>query len=311
MRKFLFLFFLPVLVFGQSTTRTTIFGLPQWGSGDTLKSGAKNDSTVANYSLNNGFYRLDAILGLAHNGSGYHTVVRSPASTNLIIDAGDGTQNTITIGEDADSVTVPGDLVGGGLVQGGTGHMGGAVSYTDFESDGTIEFLGDATVFEDLAMSLTTGKQGATSKPDFDYDSTAYMFPVDSTEVLYLIAQMPHSYKQGSNIYPHVHFKQSKNSNPSFKIQYKWFNIADTIPAAWSHKTLYTLRETYSSGLIHQMSEVTDGLAVTGTGKTMSSILLIRLKRDNSSTYSGDCAAFQFDIHYEKDTNGSRTLTTK
>jgi hypothetical protein len=105
MKKLLWLLLIPALSFGQSTTRSTMFKLPLWGTGDTLKAGSKTDSSQSSFSLNNGFLRLDYFMGLEHNGAGYHTAVTSPANTNLIINAGVGTQNKVSIaGSDTLSV---------------------------------------------------------------------------------------------------------------------------------------------------------------------------------------------------------------
>lgn len=67
---------------------------------------------------------------------------------------------------------------------------------------------------------------------------------------------------------------------------------------------------TYSAGAIHQMTQLGP---ILGTGKTVSSLLLITLFRSNVSTDpSGDVAAYQFDIHYKKNfTPGSRSEYVK
>jgi hypothetical protein len=44
-------------------------------------------------------------------------------------------------------------------------RLGGWSSYTEFEDDGTMVAVGDATCWDDLAVPLTTAKVGANAKP--------------------------------------------------------------------------------------------------------------------------------------------------
>jgi len=52
--------------------------------------------------------------------------------------------------------------------------------------------------------------------------------------------------------------------------------------------------------------------AISGTGKTISSMLICRLFRDVSEDdYNNDAAFLEFDIHYEINSVGSKTETVK
>lgn len=171
---------------------------------------------------------------------------------------------------------------------------------------GEVVLSGDATAFDDLRIPLTQTKQGATAKPDFDYTNIGYLFPQnDPDEILYIIAQMPHSWKQGSTIYPHIHYSQDESGQPVFKIDYKWVNTGGTLPAEFTTLALNTNVFTYSSGTIHQICG-SGGTGIAGTGKTLSSLLLIKLYRDDN-VVSGDVLAYDFDIHFQIDGYGSKT----
>lgn len=168
---------------------------------------------------------------------------------------------------------------------------------------------GATTTWDDLRVPLTTSKQGSTSKPDFDYTNVGYLFPQnDATEILYFVVQMPHGWKVGSTIYPHIHWQQSANQNVTWKIDYKWFNNNTAIPASFTTLNLDQLVFTYTSGNLAQISEPTAG--ISGTGKNLSSFLLVKLYRDDN-VYTGDALAFDFDIHYEQDSIGSDQEFTK
>jgi len=188
-------------------------------------------------------------------------------------------------------------------------QFGGENDYSEFEQDGTLTMVGDATVWNDLVMPLTSGKRGSNDRPDFDYTNIGYLFPQnDTAEALYLIAQFPHSYKVGSAIYPHIHYKRTVAGKPTFKIVYAWTSIGEEVPVFSAPLSLDHEVVDYVSGSIHQVNNSTD--PIDGTGQGLSSIMLIKLYRDDNDV-AGDVLAYQFDVHFEIDTIGSREEFTK
>jgi len=178
--------------------------------------------------------------------------------------------------------------------------------------DGRPQQLGaDATrsAWNDLSVPLTQSKQGNTAKPDYDYTNLGYLFPQnDATEILYMTVQMPHFWKEGSRIYPHVHWNQAADLAPVFKIDYRWFNVGDAVPATWTTFVMDQLAISYTSGTIHQINAGTGG--IDGTGFRLSSALQIKLYRDDN-VYTGDALATMFDIHIETDAFGSELEFSK
>lgn len=187
------------------------------------------------------------------------------------------------------------------------GGVGG--SYVEFTEYGERRSYGDAYVWDDIRIPLTQSKLGATSKPDFDYTNIGLLFPQnDATEIAYAIAQLPHSWAEGTTIFPHVHFQQAADAQVTFKIDYKWFNMGDAVPAAFSTATMNSYVHTYVSGNLHQL--VGTGSGIAGTGKVISSILLMKLYRQDN-VYTGDVLTFELDIHHQRDSDGSATIGAK
>jgi hypothetical protein len=192
------------------------------------------------------------------------------------------------------------------------------------EADGTIRMDGNASTWDDIIVPLTLSRQGASSKPDFDVTNVGLTFIEDPTEIVYIIVQMPHSYKIGTTIYPHIHWQQTASNLPAWTLQYKWFNNGETIPATFTTITLDPDPDkadvfVYTSGNMAQISAFTpiSGAAGIGSGglsnqlKDISSMLLIKLYRNNTDSAPATVLGFQFDIHYEKDTQGSREAFVK
>jgi len=204
-------------------------------------------------------------------------------------------------------------LITGGSVVFGNALLGTATDNSMFEADGTLVMSGSATVWDDIFFPLVTAKQGQTDKPAFSPTEIAYLFPQNDTgEFMYIVAQMPHSRKIGSDLSPHVHWKQTQSGSPVFKMDYKWFPIGGSVPANFETLTMSTPAITYTSGSMHQLTygNKLSGSMINESAVGVSSVMLIKLYRDNDA-YAGNAVVYQFDIHYEKDAIGSHGEFTK
>ena len=161
----------------------------------------------------------------------------------------------------------------------------------------------------DYNAPLSNSKPTAGGKPDYDYTNCGYLFPRnDATEILIAQVQLPHGWAEGTDIFPHVHWRQSRNEQAIFKIDYKWYNNGEIEPALWSTYIMDTYAFTYVSGTLSQINYNATG--ISGVGKSMSSILLVKLYRDDD-VYAADALADNFDIHLKLDSIGSAKYYSK
>ena len=157
----------------------------------------------------------------------------------------------------------------------------------------------------DLTNPMTLSLLGKNLKPDYDDVNIGLLFPQnDPAEYIDVVVQMPHGYKEGSTIHPHIHIEQNQAPQAVFKMDYKWYNIGDPIPAIWSEFVMNSYAMPYTSGNIHQLIDDTGDVGIDGTGKKISSVLKARIYRDDN-VYIGDCLTLEFDIHYQIDAFGS------
>ena len=176
-------------------------------------------------------------------------------------------------------------------------------------SDTTLVFNNDIeygdTYWDDLTFGATQGKQGNTSKPDFDYTEVALLFPVnDSSEKTYYNVQMPHRWKYGTDIEPHVHWMQSSSDTVQFRIKYRVSNIGEA-EGSWLYLESENMTQTYVSGTLHQYIDI-PGIDMSGkTGSCILDIILYRIDAGGAGSLSGDCKVKDFDIHYQIDKPGS------
>lgn len=197
------------------------------------------------------------------------------------------------------------------------GDSGGG-DYSEFEADGTLKFVGAATVWEDIRVPVSSIKRLGFSDPDwvqFADDGAGstgvYALAFDDTidEEVYFACQIPHSYKEGTDIVPHIHWAPSDGNagNVTWKLEYTWANIDGTYG---NTATAVVTDSTDATSHKHLRADLT---TIAGAGKTMSSILMCRLYRDvsDADTYGSDAFLLEFDFHIEMDTVGSRAILTK
>ena len=200
-------------------------------------------------------------------------------------------------------------------------RFGAGANYVSLTQDG-VRLAGAATAWDDLMIPGTSVKTTGNSPPDlaggFAGDNTLDLYVFDggnTLEQVFFTIQMPHNWKQGSTIYPHVHISPTSTNGGDtnervvrFVLEYTWANIWGTFGAT---ATLNLDSDPFvpnTSQWKHLLAKNATG--IDGTGKTLSSMLICRLYRDpaaDADTYPQDVAFLQFDVHYEIDSLGSET----
>lgn len=189
-------------------------------------------------------------------------------------------------------------------------RFGSGSNYSIFESDGSLHFVGDASVWTDLSVALEPSKQGANSKPDYDYGELGLLFPQNKTdEVMHAVFQMPHEKKMDSDIFLHLHYVQTTSTIPVFKAEYRFYNNGGVVPSTWiSTVTASTVALPYTDGSV--LNIISFPAIPPPANETVSANLDIKLWRDDN-VVTGDVLVKYIDLHYEIDTVGSREQYSK
>ena len=176
------------------------------------------------------------------------------------------------------------------------------------------------SVWDDLLINSGLFKFAGSSDPvwgNWQITGGTINFRVlqfDLNDQIFFTCQLPHTYKEGTNLRCHVHWTPRalgaahSGDAVGWKLDYSWANInGDPFPAESSVSMLDTCSGT------NEFHEVSAGLTeLDGTGKTISSMLVGRLYRDSTGDTWGDVshanspALLQFDLHHEIDGQGSR-----
>ncbi|MEI6884878.1 MAG: hypothetical protein WCO02_10345 [Bacteroidota bacterium] len=192
--------------------------------------------------------------------------------------------------------------------------FGDASNYSTFEADGTLLMVGNATVWEDIRVAIALRGSGGNSPTFSSLEGGLYAYKFSGTgsqvnEIFFEI-QMPHSWAEGTTIYPHVHWVSNGYNTTdavTWGLEYDWENIGGSFGGTTTTITSDVLSTGYKVQNINNI-----GAGIVGTGKNISSMMLCRLYRSgNTDPNNDDCFLLAFDIHYQINTIGSRQILTK
>ncbi len=179
-----------------------------------------------------------------------------------------------------------------------------------------VKLIGQSTRWDDLRVTLDKGSSSATLSyiTGSSGPQIWYFLNNGSLESMSFTVQLPHTWKEGTTIYPHIHWmpKTTTSGNVQWNLDYTWVNYDPTtpevFPATQTSTIVATGPFTAKTHIIHPLTPSNTGLS--GTGKKISSILICRIWRnsdDSNDTYSADVGLLFVDFHIQVDGYGSHT----
>lgn len=198
-------------------------------------------------------------------------------------------------------------------------------NYTEFESDGTIVFHGNATVWDDIRITPASFDRPGVADPDIVVYNVngggvnTYLPEFAKNDIASFTVQLPHGYKVGESIYVHIHWTPGPRGNEEnaalvgWKVNYSWANINGNFG------TMATADLSDACDGTDHKHQMTPEVEITGTGKGISSMLICNVKRTDTgaddtwtSTTSGQLPLLlEIDFHIPMDMVGSRSVSTK
>ena len=198
------------------------------------------------------------------------------------------------------------------------GDIGGG-DYYEVEQDGTFVNKGDGTVWDEISQPFVGNNifevQG---RVDYNFIDLTLDFNTNArypNEPVGIVTQIMHARRTDSDIRPHIHWMQNSDNNPNILVEYRMYNINE-VPPAWTLKALTPSdnKFPFSSAGQQQLTEFNLPTG-HGVGLGLSFTIDVKIYRDSQNTsglfagadsYSGIWSAKYFDIHVERDMNGSR-----
>lgn len=200
------------------------------------------------------------------------------------------------------------------------GFFGGVTSFSKFEPDGTLEFNGAATVFEDIVINLSAARVPAANAPTwsgFISNLNAYTYGLNDFQEF--SAEIMHSYKEGSLIEFHAHGatngQEGLDKTIKFEIEYEIVdnNTSGDWGDTYTGTTLMNGQITIPSGTADKTAWAID-VGDDITGNFLQGASVVGRVRRIASTGTEPVAnpfVIQLGMHIEQDTVGSRTELTK
>lgn len=182
--------------------------------------------------------------------------------------------------------------------------------FSKIMSDGSPRLLENATQWDDLRIAVNSiGLGPSTNPPQQAAYKGGYILAFEdeavNEDIVYFVAQMPHRWKEGTNIIPHLHWVGEDNTagNVKWAFTYSWANLGDAFPA----ESELTVVDANGETDVHNIASIGE---ISGKDKTLSSMLICSLRRnstDSEDTLTNkDAYLLEFDIHYQIDSFGSR-----
>ena len=190
-------------------------------------------------------------------------------------------------------------------------------NYTEMEADGTVVFVGAATVFKDINMGAAVLTRPAVSQPDevnfvdeagADTGIASLGFAVG--EKVSGNFELEHDYKEGTDLVFHVHWQGVAAPSGTDKVKWQLTYTVSQSDTTLNATTPIVIETDFDTQYEFMASAFP---AITGTDFNIEDQFLFTLERIAASAdeYAGDGIVATVGIHYEIDTVGSRQVLVK
>ena len=166
--------------------------------------------------------------------------------------------------------------------------------------------------WDDLRSPATVLKVGSTA-PSTNTTYGWLEFAHNQNQYVFTHVQLPHSWRQGTALQPHVHWMKTTSATGEVEWQflYRWVKIGEVMDASWLPATgSSVLTPAVSDGNTAYQHALSAFGEIPVDGVQISDMLVCKITRLGSSYsganhYTAPAALLEFDIHYQIDSFGS------
>lgn len=169
--------------------------------------------------------------------------------------------------------------------------------------------------WDDFRCPLTAlDPVGLTAPPSVEASTGLFLFGSTRTEMVGATIQMPHSWKESSDIIPHVQWQKttSEAGEVHWQLEYKWAPLDGVMDAEWTVLSESKLEighdDTADKYAVSSFGPIVTSAPFPETGHVINDVLIMRLSRIGNSaedTYGDDVRVLEFDVRYQADGIGS------
>lgn len=123
-------------------------------------------------------------------------------------------------------------------------------------------------------------------------------------------AQMPHNWLEGSDVYPHIHpvILTALGGNSVWRFEYTIATIHSAFPLTVVDTKTFNMAGAAFDHLVFSFDPI---VYPAGKISTMLSCSIARVGDALADNYAGDLVLLEFDFHYQVDSSGSMSETSK
>lgn len=167
-----------------------------------------------------------------------------------------------------------------------------------------------AETWDDLKFPATAvNPPGQASDPTWDIITPGWRFAPGKTEILHLVGQLPHTYAEGSELRPHIHWTKTSAGvgDVYWQLEVAKASINGVITTFTTTSVTTTVDGTPDTDTTdkHLISAFP---SIDGAGLGISDMLIMKLSRiggDPADTYGADARMLEYDIHVKSRLSGS------
>lgn len=170
--------------------------------------------------------------------------------------------------------------------------------------------------WDDLRFDPTARNTGAKAPSFALWKSGLYLYDFDnaaagSEKEVFFNVQMPHGWREGTEVYPHVHWLNKTAGGAGELIRWGLEYSVTAIGAAFPATTTIYGTTIEGGGLITTVDShlITSFAPIAMTGNRISTVIVCRMFRNSSDaadTYTGTAGLLYIDWHYQTGRPGSR-----
>lgn len=171
----------------------------------------------------------------------------------------------------------------------------------------------DKTFWDDIILPPDILGARRTAPDRYDLTPNIDVYAFNGTTVIEEVSgsfEIPHTYKEGSDLRPHIHWGPTSTAVNNVKWQMA-YSLADVGEVFSSETVINAIAETGGVTDEHQVNEF--GI-IPGTGIRIGTIVNFRLFRDptdSQDTYTDDAFLVGLGVHYQIDSAGSIGIFSK
>ena len=165
----------------------------------------------------------------------------------------------------------------------------------------------DGIIWDDLQVNISSVRLPASGSPTWQAykGGQVLSFAAAATNTIYFTAQLPHGYKEGSDLEFHIHlaYADGNAGNTAWTFTHSAAGINGTFPTETSVALVAAASpESADAHKVHDLA------TLSGAGLGISSFVLCSLARvggDATDTYASSAYLVGLDFHVQSDTLGS------